>query len=129
MPTRTAPTRPHRRTARLRGPATDRQLAVLRRIAAETGRTFDPNLTAGEASELIEQRIKPNPKAARAHARAQRKRRKLDRKLLNPAASWRFGDKQIPEQEEAEIKQARRDGLEAAYVELQAWVRAKRSVA
>lgn len=108
-PTRTKPS----------GPATPEQLAVLRRDATETGRTFDANISKVDASDLIERRFASNPKALRAHKRAESKRRRLDQQLVNPAAHWRFGDRQTVEQEQAEIRKARRDGLEAAYVLLQ----------
>jgi len=98
----------------------------LRRNATETGRTFDPELTRGEASDEIEARFARDPKAARAHKRAERKRRQLEQRLVNPAANWRFGDKQTPEQEQAEIKRARRQGLEGVYMRLQAWTHARR---
>lgn len=126
MPARSAPTRPNRKTAWRRGPATPRQLHVLRKIATESGHTFDPNITAGEASELIQARLRANPKARRAHERAERKRRRLHQRLVNPAANWRFGDKQTPEQEQAEIRRARRDGLEDVYMQLQTWTHARR---
>lgn len=108
-------------------PATPDQLAVLRRNATETGRTFNADLNRGEASEEIQARFAKDPKAARAHARAERKRRQLERLLVNPAANWRFGDKQTHEQETAEIRDARRHGLEDVYMRLQAWTHTRRS--
>ena len=129
MPTRSTPNRAANKPSNAawrRRPASDHQLRVLRKIATETGKTFATTITAGEASELIERRFASNPKAARAHHKAERKRRQLDQRLLNPAANWRFGDKQTAEQEQAEIKKARRDGLEPVYLELQTWVIARR---
>ena len=99
---------------------------MLRKIANETGVTFADDITAGEASERIAARLRENPKAAAAHERAERKRRRLDQLLVNPAANWRFGHKQTPEQEQAEMRRARREGLETVYVKLQAWVVSRR---
>jgi hypothetical protein len=108
-------------------PATPDQLKVLRRIANESGRTFSTEVTRGEASDLISERLAENPKAARAHQRAERKRRRAKQRLINPAANWRFGERQTPEQEQAEIGQARREGLEPIYAKLQSWVVARRA--
>ncbi len=127
MPQRTAPNR-SRSTHPRSGPATPRQLAVLRRIATETGRTFPTTISRAEAFELIGDRLAEDPKARRAHERAERKRRRSEQRLVNPAATWRFGDKQTPEQEAAEVRRARRDGLEGVYVELQSWIRGHRSL-
>jgi hypothetical protein len=101
-------------------------LKVLRRDATETGRTFDPGLTRGEASDLIEMRFNNNAKALRAHRKAESKRRQLEQRLVNPAAHWKFGHKQTDEQEQAEMRKAHRDGLGPVYVELQSWVLARR---
>ena len=120
--------RDNERGAWRKQPATEIQVAVLRRIANETGRPFPADVTRGEASKLIDKRLASNPKARRAHERAERKRRQLDQRLVNPAATWRFGDKQTPEQEAAEVRRARRDGLEHVYMELQTWVRGHRAV-
>ncbi|MGI8462581.1 MAG: hypothetical protein ACR2OC_13270 [Solirubrobacterales bacterium] len=112
-----------------REPATEIQLAVLRRIATETGRTFATTITRGEASELIGERLGSNPEARAAHRRAERARRRDDQRLVNPAANWRFGDKQTAEQEAAEVRRAQRDGLEQVYMELQKWVHGHRALA
>jgi hypothetical protein len=56
-------------------PATERQREVLRLIAAETGRTFSPEITRGEASELIAGRFAENEIATARHRRRRRERR------------------------------------------------------
>lgn len=117
---------PPRSTAWRTLPATDRQLATLRRVTTVTGRTHPAELSRGEASDLIDARRREDPAAARRLDRSERRRRRIDAQLVNPAASWRFGDKQTAEQEAAEIRRARSSGLESVYCELQRWVLARR---
>jgi len=58
-------------------PATDRQRKVLRKITAETGQKFAPDITRGQASEAITRRFDENELAA-AHARRARRRRRSE---------------------------------------------------
>lgn len=85
-----------------------------------------PDITAGEAFDLIRERFAENEAAATAHRRAERKRR---RDSASPNGrpdereqarrSWRFGAGQTADQELAEIARARRLGLEREYVAAQ----------
>ena len=114
--------------ARWRGlPATPEQLKVLQRIEHETGASFPAEITRGEASTAIAQRFADDDRAARAHRRAERAR-KRDRsngtesdRLRRAAArrDWRFGVGQHWREHLAEIRDAQRAGLEVEYLEAQ----------
>jgi hypothetical protein len=61
-------------------PPTDRQLAVLARIARENTDTVSTTLTRGEASDIINARAANDVIAARALRRAERARRRAQRR-------------------------------------------------
>jgi hypothetical protein len=62
-------------------PASELQGQVLRRIERETGQTFADSMTKGEASDLISQRFAEYERAAHAHRRSKRARRRMSKHL------------------------------------------------
>lgn len=100
-------------------PPTQSQITKLRRM----GLPMMPNATRGQVGDAI-RNADPFPKQPRAQRKAPAKSTAATKPPknvvdLNPAAKWRFGIGQSAQEELAEFKKAKADGLENLYIELQ----------